>query len=564
MRIPILFFLTGLVFALAHHASATVYVSKTGDNTNGDAWATAYTQLQPAIDDAQVLGEEVWVAAGTYPMSTAVVARSGVAVYGGFPPTGNPGFGDRNPEQYVTTLDGGGVAGNLIVCQGVSNVRIDGFTMTGAIGAGSGYAQGGAITCTGASTNVTAANCVFTRNLIAGSGAGILVYESNVAVSHCQFLDNSANGSGGIGMYRGQASISDSLFHGNVGHDGGGAGGYESTVVISRCLFTDNQVSNTGGGIEFHEGDSAVVTNCVFAGNRASLHGGGARFDFENDVQIVNCTFVDNTCTTENGGGLVLLRSGGAAVNSIFVNNNKGAIGAVDHVPRPSVDNCLFFNNPDGVYFNDAIGFVLAVTGPSGLNAVVPEAQNNIEGDPLFAGPASGNYHLKYGSPCIDAGANTPAVSDDMDGEARPVDIPGLGVDGTGTEYDIGADEYVDTDRDGLPDVLERLFGTDPNNPDTDGDGVPDAWEVGYDGDIETYNPYDPTTNPTGTDLNATNPDTDGDGVSDGVEIAFGFSPIDPTEWPSLPMPWLPLAAALGSVGLAILRKPRRCRGAND
>jgi len=36
----------------------------------------------------------------------------------------------------------------------------------------------------------------------------------------------------------------------------------------------------------------------------------------------------------------------------------------------------------------------------------------------------------------------------------------------------------IDTDKDGLPDDLEKILGTDPNNPDTDGDGVSDGDEV--------------------------------------------------------------------------------------
>jgi hypothetical protein len=35
-----------------------------------------------------------------------------------------------------------------------------------------------------------------------------------------------------------------------------------------------------------------------------------------------------------------------------------------------------------------------------------------------------------------------------------------------------------DSDGDGLPDALEALWGTDPNNPDSDGDGFPDGQEV--------------------------------------------------------------------------------------
>lgn len=41
-----------------------------------------------------------------------------------------------------------------------------------------------------------------------------------------------------------------------------------------------------------------------------------------------------------------------------------------------------------------------------------------------------------------------------------------------------GGAMLMDTDNDGLPDVVEAVVGTDPRNPDTDGDGVPDADEV--------------------------------------------------------------------------------------
>ncbi len=41
----------------------------------------------------------------------------------------------------------------------------------------------------------------------------------------------------------------------------------------------------------------------------------------------------------------------------------------------------------------------------------------------------------------------------------------------------------IDTDTDGLPDYMENIYGSDPNNPDTDGDGYKDGEEVegGYD-----------------------------------------------------------------------------------
>lgn len=67
-----------------------------------------------------------------------------------------------------------------------------------------------------------------------------------------------------------------------------------------------------------------------------------------------------------------------------------------------------------------------------------------------------------------------------------------------------------DPDGDGLFEVDEIKFGTDPNNPDTDGDGLSD-----YD-EVKIYN----------TDPN--NPDTDGDGYNDNDEVVNGYNPNGP------------------------------------
>ncbi|MCP4641773.1 MAG: ChbG/HpnK family deacetylase [bacterium] len=74
---------------------------------------------------------------------------------------------------------------------------------------------------------------------------------------------------------------------------------------------------------------------------------------------------------------------------------------------------------------------------------------------------------------------------------------------------------------------------------DGDGDGITDHDEIWYDG-VGAYNPYDPDTNPTGTDLDTEKTDTDGDGTSDSDEIAAGTDPLNPADAPS-PMRSLPV-----------------------
>ena len=66
----------------------------------------------------------------------------------------------------------------------------------------------------------------------------------------------------------------------------------------------------------------------------------------------------------------------------------------------------------------------------------------------------------------------------------------------------------LDSDNDGLGDVMEEVLGSDPNNPDTDGDLLMDGYEYLLHG-------ADPTL-----------PDTDGDLISDSLEIHMGSDPL--------------------------------------
>ena len=69
----------------------------------------------------------------------------------------------------------------------------------------------------------------------------------------------------------------------------------------------------------------------------------------------------------------------------------------------------------------------------------------------------------------IDAGQNLASVQEDGDNEPRP----------SGNAQDIGYDEFVDSDDDGLADMIEKaVTHTNPDERDSDHDGLPDGWEV--------------------------------------------------------------------------------------
>lgn len=71
----------------------------------------------------------------------------------------------------------------------------------------------------------------------------------------------------------------------------------------------------------------------------------------------------------------------------------------------------------------------------------------------------------------------------------------------------LGTDAAADTDGDGLTNLQEYQYGTDPRNTDSDGDGLTDGTEV---------------------NVHATDPalaDSDRDGLDDGYEVALGSNP---------------------------------------
>jgi outer membrane protein assembly factor BamB len=141
----------------------------------------------------------------------------------------------------------------------------------------------------------------------------------------------------------------------------------------------------------------------------------------------------------------------------------------------------------------------------------------------------------------------------------QPSPLPCFG----GSQYHTG--DYQDTDRDGIPDALERWINTNPHSQDSDGDGVtdneeirlrinplsrdsdgdsmPDGWELSF--NFDPLNAVDGLEDPDNDDVinmmeysNQTNPhnnDTDGDLLPDGWEIKYQLDPLNASDAQSDP-----------------------------
>jgi predicted outer membrane repeat protein len=320
----------------------------------------------------------------------------------------------------------------------------------------SAFEHGGAIYGETDSNSILT-NCIFNSNS-AGSGGGIESHNSNLILTNCIFTENSAvYGGGGIRNEFCSSILTDCTFKHNYAGWSGGVGNYYSNSTIRNCIFSGNSAHTDGGGMNNSE-SHIVQTNCIYSGNSA-IYGGGL-FSKDNMISILtNCTFAENIAGY--GGG-------------IYYGNMPSPPPGPPSPPPPYppplyeniINNCILWGNEatDGsqIFFAP---YSFASVSYSDVQGDWT-GEGNINADPYFIGlgywadvndpnilvepndPAAiwvdGDYHLRVGSPCIDAGMDA-GIYEDIDGNVRPFNFPGVDNNGDLPDYDIGAYETVAT-----------------------------------------------------------------------------------------------------------------------
>ena len=110
---------------------------------------------------------------------------------------------------------------------------------------------------------------------------------------------------------------------------------------------------------------------------------------------------------------------------------------------------------------------------------------------------------------CGECGETPEEVCDGEDNDCDGEIDEGFDEDGNG----IGDCLEEDSDGDGIPDMTEDEWGTDPHDADSDDDGVPD----GEEGNPDTGHDWNDDSDGDGS-INALDPDSDDDGILDGTE----------------------------------------------
>ena len=452
----LLFLLTGTALAqTTYHVDTAATPQGT---TDGLSWPLAFNHLQDALAVASP-GDTILVAEGTYypdegasqtddDCFSTFALIAGLTLQGGFP----TGGGQRDIATHLTILSGdldqnddsGDISNNAFhVLKALflpSEPELDGFIIRGGNANESVFPDdaGGGIFCE--NTSLRLVDCVFDHNNAAGEGGGA-VYggnSTNLTVIACSFQGNDSR-NGGAARHDGQASYERCAFQGNTALFGAAIFtiGSGSDVTCTNCLFAGNSASSDGGAIASQEGPQTSFINCSFQGNATAFNGGALNL-VNATTNLTNCLIWDNVAA-----GTVTDPS------SSFFEFGSEAVTTFTHCLVDNVDlTTVGTGNLDGSDFGNDPLFVFA---PSPFNA-----------------PSTGaDLRLEESSPAHDVGLNSAnSFPVDLAGNTRILDgIIDLGCFETASASET---EPVDSDNDGLPDLLETILGTDPNVPDSD------------------------------------------------------------------------------------------------
>ena len=268
---------------------------KPGGTGDGSSWTNASGNIQAMIN-ASTVGDQVWIAGGTYSLTATLEMKNGVNVYGSFAGD-ETSPAERLPNKTVYPWPDAWVFDNPTILDGQKARRV--------------LYQPAAFTVETVFDGLTITNGNSYHSSSATSGSGAYIQTKGKLIN-CIVKDNKydayPNVSGG------------SAFGGGVYNFGG---------TISKCLITGNQIATSawqfpqtvqGGGI-YNAG--GIVTECTISGNTAknessssnctSTYGGGI---YNAGGTITRCTVSGNTVSIPNNSAYAFAYGGGIACSS--------------------------------------------------------------------------------------------------------------------------------------------------------------------------------------------------------------------------------------------------------
>jgi len=403
-----------------------------------------YPTIQAAIDDAND-GQVILVADGIYSGS------------------GNTDISFKGKA--ITVKSQGGPENCIIDCERQAraflfheaegpNAVLDGFTIKNGLGG----KFGGAIRCVASSPTII--NCRFIDNSAVEFGGAIYnAYGSSPTISNCTFEHNRTEadvcirGNGGAIANIASAcpSLIDCTFKENYAHAAGGAVYNEenSNPTISNCTFVGNAVGDPDqdrglGGAIANWSSSPTISRCTFRNNSSARDAACIYNCYASNPILTNCLLVGNTAK-DLAGAIKNHHASTVLINCTIAHNTASTCGGIWLGQESSLqaENCIFWENTD----DQGTGCTAQITAQNHPDSLLVNyccIQNldptisgigNIDADPRFVSPETGDYHLSsrgwrwdtarlrwhydaVTSPCIDTGNPACPLS------AEPISIP--------------------------------------------------------------------------------------------------------------------------------------------
>ena len=241
--------------------------------------------------------------------------------------------------------------------------------------------------------------------------------------------------------------------HGNGIHFNGdatqGGSGVVSNALVENNIIYDNG-SFGGSGINMDGVQNSVIQNNLLFDNHAK---GISLYQIDAAAPSINNVVVNNTVIMPDGAQYALNIKNGSTGNKVYNNIllNRDSVEGAMNISLDSLPGLVSdYNAVTGRFTLDDGATSIPLTtwqtaaGGQDLHSFVSTSAA------LFVDPSSANYHLKAGSPAIDAGTLTSAPTTDLEHNFRPA----------GLAQDLGAFEFGAVGVPGVPKTPSNLTGT--------------------------------------------------------------------------------------------------------
>ena len=185
---------------------------------------------------------------------------------------------------------------------------------------------------------------------------------------------------------------------------GQGGGLYiEGSPVVDNLVIKDNNAHLNGGGICVNLNSSPTFRDLIVKNNTGGL--GGGIYVTGSTIDMENCVISNNSTNGEGGGVFIAHAPSSPNLVNVTITGNTAAEaggGIYCEYSNPSLVNSILWNNlPEEIDIYSGTATVSYSDIQGGW-----EGTGNIDADPLFCNPDSGDYTLAENSLCVGTGEN--------------------------------------------------------------------------------------------------------------------------------------------------------------